>query len=73
MSENQEFESLINAHNISPDFGISLPLIPVALILDKYFGIPGPEILTVLMWSGTLFAYLIFKMALLVNERSLQK
>jgi hypothetical protein len=55
----------------NPHVNICIPLIPLALVLDMYFGIPAPEILTVFVWVSTGLVWLIWKSAL--KDRSKKK
>jgi hypothetical protein len=44
-----------------PDINICVPLIPIVLLMDKYLGIPAPEIFTVFIWVSTGLVWLIWK------------
>ncbi len=48
----------------NPNINICIPSIPIVLLLDKYFGIPAPEIFTVFVWVSTGFVWLMWKLAI---------
>jgi len=48
----------------NPEKNICIPLIPLVLVLDKYFGIPAPEILTVFVWVSTGLVWLMWKFSI---------
>ena len=51
-----------------PEKNICVPLIPLALLMDMYLGIPAPEILTVFVWVSTGLVWLIWKFS--IKDRS---